>query len=124
MPASSDSSEQSLLWVQPERSRSYLVLRKGSVELATFARDQQRPELIRAAVSCCPPEVLPASALARRRRSARAAAADNAQPRRSPTRTRAEWPAPQRRSLLVEEVAGGILETLVTFLGELLAHWH
>jgi hypothetical protein len=33
-------------------------------------------------------------------------------------------PLPRRRSLLAEEVAGGILETLATFFGELLAHWH
>ncbi|MBX5459413.1 MAG: hypothetical protein IRZ31_21185 [Thermogemmatispora sp.] len=46
MQASDDSSGQPLLWLQPERRRSYLVLRKGSVELATFERDQQRPTQI------------------------------------------------------------------------------
>ncbi|MBX5451021.1 hypothetical protein [Thermogemmatispora sp.] len=46
MQVSDDCSEQLLRWVQPERSRSYLVLCRGSVELATVERDQQRPTQI------------------------------------------------------------------------------
>ncbi|GER84372.1 MAG: hypothetical protein IMW90_18230 [Thermogemmatispora sp.] len=219
MPASSDSSEQPLLWVQPERSRSYLVLRRGSVELATFERDRQRPTQILAtcgseswlfvgqrlfdpAVKIYPDSARGRTAEARplawldgasrwpelrlllatgrcyswfwQREvplaSCTCQPAPSAQQEARPALLRihmAAWqrpaahlkhcqlqlfpaadglpelpllitlspyilllgqeqsgPPPQRRSLLVEEVAGGILETLATFLGELLAHWH
>ncbi|WP_052890197.1 hypothetical protein [Thermogemmatispora carboxidivorans] len=219
MPASSDSSEQPLLWVQPERSRSYLVLRRGSVELATFERDRQKPTQILAtcgseswlfvgqqlfdpAVKIYPgpdgdraanaqplawldseshfPELCLLLADGRRycwvwRREVPLASctcqlAPSAQQEAGPALLRVHMrarqrptahlkhcqlqlfpatedlpelpllitlspyilllgqeqsgPPPQRRSLLGEEVAGGILETLATFLGELLAHWH
>jgi hypothetical protein len=45
-----ESGGMALHWVQPDRAVARFVLRRGTAELATFARDPQRPTLVRARV--------------------------------------------------------------------------